>query len=247
MTFSADRGPVMAGGIAVSPRLGRFLRPARERAPAPGECCELCASPIALGHRHLLELEPNRLRCVCSPCALLFERPGAGAGRYRAVPDRVLRLEGFELDESRWYDLAIPVGLAYFVRSSRESRVRAFYPAPMGAVESKLGLDAWSAIERDNPVLAAIEQDVEALLVRRLPSGEDFWVVSIEACFELVAILRTRWRGLTGGEQLWSEVETFFVALEAKARQVDREGRRIPCAKTSITANASSSKEDVRS
>ncbi|MGW1553095.1 DUF5947 family protein [Streptomyces sp. NPDC002346] len=30
------------------------------------------------------------MACACTPCALLFERPGAAHGRFRTVPDRYL-------------------------------------------------------------------------------------------------------------------------------------------------------------
>jgi hypothetical protein len=212
---------------ATSPRLERLLRATPRRKPATGERCELCAAPIGAGHRHLLELEGNRLSCVCTACALLFDRREAALGRYRLVPDRVSRIEGFALDGDRFSDLAIPVGLAYFVWSSSERRIRAFYPGAMGAVESLLGLDAWAGIQRDNPVLADLEPDVEALLVRRLESASDAWLVSLDRCFELVAIVRTRWSGLSGGERVWREVESFFAALEGRARRVDALGRRI--------------------
>jgi hypothetical protein len=189
--------------------------------------CELCAAPLAATHRHLLELDDERLRCVCTPCALLFDRREAALGRYRLVPDRVRRVKDFELDEQSWSDLAIPVGLAYLVWSGRHDRVRAFYPGALGAVESRLGLDAWTRITSENPILRALEPDVEALLIRRLPSVEDYWLVSVETCFELVAILRTRWRGLTGGERVWSEIDQFFDRLAGRSREVDREGNGI--------------------
>jgi hypothetical protein len=199
--------------------------------------CELCAASLAARHRHLLELDIDRLRCACTPCALLFDRGkagpwrrgvgGAALGRYRLVPERIRRVVDFRLDDERWSDLAIPVGLAYLVWSSRQQRVRAFYPGALGAVESSLGLDAWTRIAGENPILGSIEADVEALLVRRLPAIEDCWLVSLDACFELVAILRTRWRGLTGGERVWGDVEGFFDRLGGRAHEVDRAGNGI--------------------
>jgi hypothetical protein len=186
--------------------------------------CELCAAPLGASHRHLLELDGERLRCVCTPCALLFDRREAALGRYRLVPDRVQRVTDFQLDEPCWSDLAIPVGLAYLVWSGRHERVRGFYPGALGAVESRLGLDAWTRISADNPILRSLEPDVEALLIRRLPTAEDYWLVSVDVCFELVAILRTRWKGLTGGERVWSEIGGFFDRLGSRAREVDRTG-----------------------
>ena len=62
----------------------------------------------------------------------------------------------------------IPINMAFFFKSSHESRIVAMYPSPAGATESLLSLDAWSEIVSANPVLAKMESDVEALLVNRI-------------------------------------------------------------------------------
>jgi hypothetical protein len=237
--------PERSSASALAPRLAALLHAGSAAGPvadapiaaATEGSCELCAAPLAASHRHLLELESERLRCVCTPCGLLFDRREAGPwglgvgraaiGRYRLVPDRAQRVADFQLDEPCWSDLAIPVGLAYLIWSGRQERVRGFYPGALGAVESRLGLDAWSRIASDNPIVRSLEPDVEALHIRRLPSVEDYWLVSVDVCFELVAILRTRWRGLTGGERVWSEIDAFFERLRDRARDVDRAGNAI--------------------
>lgn len=212
--------------LAADSRLGRLIRAAgTAAAPREEPVCELCSVEVPEEHRHLLDLERDRLRCVCRPCSLLFDPEAAGGARYRLVPDRHRRVEGFRLDDRRWDDLAIPVGLAYFFRSSREDRVRAFYPGAMGAAESLLGLEAWDGLEAENPVLRDLEPDVEALLVRRMGAARSHWLVPIDACYRLVAVLRTRWRGLSGGSEVWGAVEELFEDLERRARTVDRHGR----------------------
>jgi hypothetical protein len=211
---------------AAGSRLGRLIRTAGTRGAArEGTACELCGAAIPEEHRHLLELDGGRVRCVCRPCSLLFDRSGAGGERYRRIPDRVRRVEGFRLDDARWQDLAVPVGLAYFFRSSLEERVAAFYPGPMGATESRLGLEAWDALEADNPVLGGLEPDVEALLVLRAGAAREHWLVPIDACYRLVAVLRTHWQGLSGGSEAWRAVGAFFAGLGRRARPVDRHGR----------------------
>ena len=86
----------------------------------------------------------------------------------------------------------------------------AFYPSPAGPTESLLGLEAWDEIEAANPVLRTIEDDVEALLVNRARGAREYFVVPIDDCYRLVGLIRTRWRGFTGGAEVWTEVGRFF-------------------------------------
>jgi hypothetical protein len=144
------------------------------------------------------------------------------------VPDRRLRLDDFELSELAWEQLQIPVDMAFFFHNSSAERVMAFYPSPMGATESRLELAAWRDLEAANPVLATIEPDVEALLVNRAKGARRQWLVPIEDCYRLVALIRTRWRGFTGGKEVWLELDRFFDDLDRRARshkQADAERR----------------------
>jgi Family of unknown function (DUF5947) len=193
-----------------------------EQAEQELERCDLCGEPIPPDHRHLLDLSSRELMCACTACRLLFERPAAGGAgaHYRLVPDRRLSLAGFELDEAVWERLRIPVEMAFFFRSSEAERVQAFYPGPMGATESQLELDAWEELERANPVLATLEQDVEALLVNRSRGERMHFVVPIEDCYRLAGLIRTRWRGLSGGEDVWKAIEAFFAELQGKSKTV---------------------------
>jgi hypothetical protein len=211
-----------------SPNLARLARrSAAEQQATPDERCELCSEPIPSQHRHLLELESRELMCACRACTILFDRNAAGGGHYRLVPDRRARIVGFELDDVAWEDLRIPVDMSFFYRDSGAGRVMAFYPGPMGATESLLELDAWETIERENPVTASIEPDVEALLVNRARGMRDHWLVPIDDCYALVGLIRTRWRGLTGGKEVWEEIGRFFESLDRRSRQVDRSGEML--------------------
>lgn len=149
---------------------------------------------------------------------MLFDRRAAGAGHYRLIPDRRLRLEDFELHEVIWEQLRIPVEMAFFFYSSAAERVAAFYPSPMGATESRLELAAWQQLERLNPVLETMERDVEALLVNRACNHHGQWLVPVDDCYRLVAVIRTGWRGFTGGTEVWGEIERFFEELDRRAR-----------------------------
>jgi hypothetical protein len=173
----------------------------------------------------MLELSTRELVCACRPCSVLFDREGAGAGRYKLVPERRLRLDGFEIDELAWEELRIPVEMAFFFHSSAAGRVLAYYPGPMGPTESELRLDSWRELERANPILAGLEADVEALLVNRVSEQHGYWLVPLDECYSLVGLIRTRWKGLAGGKQVWHEIDRFFCELDGRARSAARPSR----------------------
>ncbi len=210
--------------MTTSPLQRMARRAAQEREEAL-EHCDLCSAPIAPEHRHLLDVGTRELMCACRPCSLLFDRAAAGAGgrHYRLVPDRRLRIDDLELDDVAWADLRLPVELAFFFHSTPAERVQAFYPSPMGATESLLGLDAWRSLEDANPVLTTLEPDVEALLVHRARGERRHHLVPISDCYELSGLIRTRWRGLTGGREVWAEISRFYDALDGRARPVGRD------------------------
>jgi Family of unknown function (DUF5947) len=211
--------------MAVSPLQRMAQRSGREREAAL-EHCDLCSAPIPPDHRHILDVSTRELMCSCRPCAILFDRDAAGAGgqHYRLVPDRRLRLEDFAMDDVAWADLRLPVDLAFFFHSSPAGCVQAFYPSPMGATESLLQLDAWRSLEAANPILGTLEPDVEALLVNRARGARHHHLVPISDCFELAGLIRTRWRGLTGGREVWDEIARFYDALDRRARPAGRGG-----------------------
>ncbi|WP_127500503.1 DUF5947 family protein [Actinoplanes solisilvae] len=186
--------------------LRTLRRIARSRPAPPEERCDMCTAPVTADHSHVVDLNSRRLLCACRPCYLLFTDDHAHL-RYRAVPDRVRRLEGPVLDERTWDELRIPVGLAFLLRHSGQDRTVAFYPGPAGATESELPA-------ADLPFLATLRPDVEALLARR---GRDAYVVPIDACYELTGRLRTLWRGFDGGQQAHAAVDEFFARLAERA------------------------------
>jgi hypothetical protein len=160
---------------------------------------ELCGAPIPPDHRHVLELATRDVKCACRPCGLLFER----AERMRLIPTDVYRADGVELD---WEALRLPVDIAFFFRA--DGKLRAFYPSPMGPTESLL------------PVEFEIElaDDVEALLVNRVRGARRQWIVPIDVCYALVGLVRTYWRGFTGGADVWRELDRFYEGLDRRSR-----------------------------
>ena len=95
--------------------------------------------------------------------------------------------------------------------------MKAFYPSPAGATESLLPLDTWNILVDRNPELKQMRADVEALLANRVREPE-YYILPIDLCFELVGLIRINWRGFSGGEEAWKEVEAFFARLKSSAK-----------------------------
>ncbi|MDQ3465127.1 MAG: DUF5947 family protein [Actinomycetota bacterium] len=205
-----------ASGIAV---LQRLLKP---RPKPAGESCEMCGEQVPSEHSHVVRLDKRQLMCTCRGCALLFTNAGAGQGRYRAVPTRVVSDPDFRFDLARWDQLAIPVGLAFLFTNSTMGQTVAFYPSPAGATESELNSDSWSEISADTPLLDELEPDVEALLLRRTDDGVVCYLVPIDICYELVGLVRTYWRGFAGGDEVWAAVDELFERVRVRSRPYPR-------------------------
>ena len=208
----------MSGTAPPLTRLGALAR----RSTDARERCELCGAPIAAEHRHLLDVAKRDLMCACQACSVLFASDAASAGHYRLVGDRRLRIDDLELDDVAWEDLRLPVEMAFFFHNSAAGRVQAYYPSPMGPTESLLGLEAWTALAAANPVLRTLVPDVEALLVNRVRGARGHWIVPISECYALVGLIRTRWRGFTGGAEVWREIGSFFEELDRRAKPASR-------------------------
>ena len=209
--------PEMAEGFSALRRFAQRARQAAEEAP---ERCEFCSEPIPPEHRHLLEVATREMKCVCLACSILFDKKAASQGKYRLIRDRRLYLENFQMSEAQWESLRLPVDMAFFFYSTPAAQVVAFYPSPMGPTESLLKLSTWQELAEGNPELKEMVADVEALLVNRARGARQHFLVPIDDCYRLVGLLRSHWRGLSGGQEVWEEIGRFFEALQARARRV---------------------------
>jgi hypothetical protein len=201
-----DAGPELPALASIR----RFLRPRVVR-----EHCTLCQAELADEHPHLVELATRRLVCACDGCALLFSGPGAT--RYRGVPRRARSLPDFRLTDEAWEALQLPINLAFFVQSTAAGRVIALYPSPAGGTEAVVEAEAWESLAEENPVLREFEPDVEGLLVNRVGESREYYRVGIDECYRLVGMIRTHWRGLSGGATVWGEIARFFDGLRERS------------------------------
>ena len=202
-----------------------FLRQFARKRP-PVERCEMCSTPLASDHQHLLDPAKRRIVCACDACAILFY--AQGDTKYKRIPRRIRFLPDFQLSESQWNGLMMPINMAFFFKSSpHQGRVIAMYPSPAGATESLLTLDTWDEIAASNPVLDDMEPDVESLLVNRIGHSRGFnepehYVVPIDECYKLVGLIRSHWSGLAGGAEVWRQIADFFTTLKARSPHTEK-------------------------
>lgn len=194
------------------------LRGFSRRQPAK-ERCDLCGVALLPEHQHLLQRSDRRVLCGCDPCTILFSHREA-ATRFLQIPRSGSRLDHFQITDAEWNALRLPINLAFFVHNSDQGRMMAYYPSPAGSTESLLSLESWEAIVGHNPALAAMLPDVEALLVNRTQSRNDYFIAPIDQCYKLTGVIRMHWRGFSGGETVWLEVDRFFTELERRSTRV---------------------------
>ena len=126
--------------------LRRLRAPAPAGAPAaaPAERCELCRTTIPENHRHLLHLVERRIVCVCPTCWSLR----SGDPEFRPTGARTLFLEDLVVPEDVWARFSIPIGLAFFMRSTTVEPGRGDVPQPgrahrVRARRSTRGTTSW--------------------------------------------------------------------------------------------------------
>jgi hypothetical protein len=127
----------------------------------------------------------------------------------------------FVLTDADWARLQIPVGLAFVFALESEAGRRwvVNYPSAAGATQGELPAEGWAELA-DAPIVGALAPEVEALLVWGRPgrTSRETFLVPIDACYALVGLVRTGWRGFSGGAELWRAVDAFFADLRARAR-----------------------------
>lgn len=186
--------------------LERMVRAAGARRAEAADHCGMCGAPVPEQHRHLYDAQTRDVMCACQACSVLFDRRAASNGHYQLVPRRRRRLPAFRTD-----GLGVPVGLAFFVR--RGGHVVAHYPSPAGATEWEVDDAAWREVVAARPELGGLQPELEALLVNTGRGANEHWLVPVDDCFRLVAIVRKQWRGMSGGSTVWPAIAAFFEGL----------------------------------
>jgi hypothetical protein len=52
--------------------------------------------------------------------------------------------------------------------------------------------------------------------VNRIGETRDYYRVGIDQCYRLVGLIRSHWRGLSGGAMVWGEIAGFFAGLRER-------------------------------
>lgn len=178
------------------------------------EHCELCGLALEPAHPHLLDRARRAVVCACSACAILFaDRQDA---KFLRIPVDVRVVPDLALDDMQWEELSIPISLAFFLRGP-DGAIKAMYPSPAGPVESSVPLDSLPEFLAANAAVAGMAPQVEALLVSRVKGEEAALLVPIDECFRLTGLIRKKWRGLSGGTEVWIAIREFFAALRTRA------------------------------
>jgi hypothetical protein len=113
-----------------------------------------------------------------------------------------------------WSALGVPVRLVFVVRHE-DAGVAADHPSPLGVVGTPVEPEAWELLTRRVPEARSLRPEVTALLVYR-DRGEQ-WLVGIDECYRLTARVRQSWTGMTGGDEVWREIDRFFAELRGDA------------------------------
>lgn len=193
--------------------LERYTRGARGARPV---VCELCGGALEPEHGHVVDVAIHTPLCACRACTLALD--GRRAGRHRAVSNEVRWDENLMLTDGEWAALGVPVALALLQRRSSPPEWVALFPSPAGPVEAEPAEAGWTRVLAARPALLDLEPEVEALLVRRERTGRvESFVVPIDACYRLIGLVRSHWRGFDGGDEARAEVERFFEDLRRRA------------------------------
>lgn len=120
------------------------------------------------------------------------------------------------MTDAQWNAFALPINLAFFFNSTLAGKVAALFPSPGGTMESLLSFQGWGKLAAENPDVEEMQADVQALLINRIGVSREYFIAPIDLCYELSGLVRTHWRGLSGGDKVWGAINRFFANLKVQ-------------------------------
>jgi hypothetical protein len=152
--------------------------------------------------------------CACEACWALY----SGDAEYRPTGcGRCGWINASTVTPRRGRAFQIPIGLAFFMRSTVTGGVVAFYPSPAGATESELSLDVLGRAGRAQPVLEHLDPMPRRSSSTAPPSPTSTRSLPIDDCYALVGLIKSRWEGISGGAAIEQAVPEFFEAIRARS------------------------------
>lgn len=176
--------------------------------------CAFCQSIDSSHYCRLLDVPCRNIICACEECA---KHVAPLDENYKPIPCQTRALPDFQMTDYQWDGFALPINAAFFQFDTLAGEIVAVYPGAEGAVRAELTDDQWSALREENPVLADMQADVEALLVNRIGIAREYYIAPIDKCLELAERVSARWRETSSGEAVCREIEEFFSALRKDA------------------------------
>jgi hypothetical protein len=211
---SARRRAELVSGLRSMAQTGGRATERSSRMPRDPtlEYCDICGVTIPEDHRHLLHLAERRIVCACEACWAMR----SGEGDYRPTGSRTVWLPELALPDDLWASFQIPIGLAFFMRSTVTECVVAMYPSPAGATESELHFESWNQLCELNPPLESLEADIEGLIANRLADPPLYAIAPIDRCYALTGTIKAKWEGISGGSAVERAVSEFFERLRGE-------------------------------
>ena len=225
-----ERARALAAGRAAF----RRERAVDELAPAPARRRRAAVGPaptvlgalrpvrraVAPGHRHLVDLRLPRA-AVRLPRLRDPVRPSRGG---RRAPTGWFRCGGAARRlraRRRAVGAAAAPGRAgvLLLRSAAGPRRRAL-PEPDGRDRVAAELDAWTELAAPTRRWAAGARRRGAARQPRA-RGREHWLVPIDDCYAHVGLIRSRWRGFSGGDEVWQAIAHFFDDLRRRRPGAD--------------------------
>ena len=236
-----------SGAATFAPAATATRRPCPSR--RPGSAARCAPSRSATSHGHVVEPRAAARSCApagpatcCSPTRRRGRRPLPR--RARPLPAR----PGVRARRGRWDALQIPVRRRLLLPQLRRSTGWwRFYPSPAGATESLLPLDAWDEVVAANPAWPTSSPTSRRCWCGAAGEGFECFLVPIDACYELVGLVRLHWKGFDGGEEAWRGDRRLLRRRSApRAAPADREATPWPTSSSTASAPAPSATRPSR-
>lgn len=218
--------------------------------PLRGERCDFCAVLLPEPHGHLIEVATRRIVCACDACALLFDNPAEQKfrrvpRRIRRLVDFQLTDAGWNdlliPINMAFFFHSTPAERVVAMYPSPAGAVESLL-----TLESWTSMVADNPIlVKMQPDVEALLVNRLQMQPSSLPSplaGEgirqaqpsgpgvrgnapsestsNYYLAPIDECYKLVGLLRTNWRGLSGGTEVWKRIQSFFTELRERAAPV---------------------------